>query len=66
MLISGKIIIADDQPEVADLLDEMPSMDPYQVIKIHSTTGAKSVIQAEYPDVVLPDVPGMERLLRDP
>lgn len=57
----------EDQPEVADLLEEILSMDSYQVIKIHSSTGALSVIRAEKPDVVLldimmPDVPGLEVL----
>lgn len=62
-----KVIIVEDQPEVADLLEEILSMDSYQVIKIHSSTGALSVIRAEKPDVVLldimmPDVPGLEVL----
>ena len=62
-----KIVIVEDQPEVADLLEEMLSMDPYQVVKIHSSTGALSMIQAEKPDLVLldimmPDVPGLEVL----
>ena len=63
----GKIIIVEDQPDVADLLEEMLSIDGYQVIKIHSSTGALSVIRAELPDVVLldimmPDVSGLEVL----
>jgi len=62
-----KIIIVEDQPDVADLLEEMLSVDPYRVIKIHSSTGALSVIRAEGPDVVLldimmPDVSGLEVL----
>ena len=62
-----KIVIVEDQPEVADLLEEMLSIDPYQVVKIHSSTGALSMIQAEKPDLVLldimmPDVPGLEVL----
>ena len=62
-----KIIIVEDQPAVADLFDEMLSMDGYQVIKIHSSTGALSVIWTENPDVVLldimmPDVSGLEVL----
>lgn len=62
-----KIIIVEDQPDVADLLEEMLGIDGYQVIKIHSSTGALSVIQAEVPDAVLldimmPDVSGLEVL----
>jgi len=62
-----KIVIVEDQPSVADLLEAMLSIDEYQVIKIHSSTGALSLIQAELPDVVLldimmPDVSGLEVL----
>jgi len=63
-----KIIIVEDQPAVADLLEEMLSIDDlYQVIKIHSSGGALSVIQVENPDLVLldimmPDVNGLEVL----
>jgi DNA-binding response OmpR family regulator len=62
-----KIIIVEDQPDVADLFEEMLGIDGYQVSKIHSSTGALSVIQAERPDVVLldvmmPDVSGLEVL----
>lgn len=65
--VPKKIIIVEDQPEVADLLEEMLSIDQYEVIKIHSSTGALSVIRAENPDAVLldimmPDVPGLEVL----
>ena len=70
-----RIIIVEDQPDVADLLEEMLSIDDlYQVSKIHSSGGALSVIRAEKPDVVLldimmPDVSGLEVLRfmrRDP
>ncbi len=72
--VPKKIIIVEDQPSVADLLEEMLSLDEYQTIKIHSSTGALSVIRAENPDVVLldimmPDVSGLEVLRfikRDP
>jgi len=62
-----KIIIVEDQPDVADLLEEMLGIDGYLVTKIHSSTGALSVIQAEKPDVVLldimmPDISGLEVL----
>ena len=62
-----KIIIVEDQPAVADLLEEMLSIDKYQVSKIHSSGGALSVIRTEKPDVVLldimmPDVSGLEVL----
>jgi DNA-binding response OmpR family regulator len=65
--IPKKIIIVEDQPAIADLLEEMLSIDGYQMIKIHSSTGALSVIRAENPDVVLldimmPDVSGLEVL----
>ena len=65
--IPKKIIIVEDQPDVADLLEEMLSMDGYQLSKIHSSTGALDVIRAENPDVVLldimmPDVSGLEVL----
>jgi len=62
-----KIIIVEDQPAVADLLEEMLSIDKYQVSKIHSSGGALSVIRTEKPDVVLldimmPDVSGLDVL----
>lgn len=62
-----KIVIVEDQPDVADLLEEMLSMDPYQVVKIHSSGGGLSMIRAEKPDAVLldimmPDVSGLEVL----
>jgi DNA-binding response OmpR family regulator len=62
-----RIIIVEDQPAVADLFEEMLSLDGYQVSKIHSSTGALSVIRAEKPDAVLldimmPDVSGLEVL----
>ena len=62
-----KLIIVEDHPAVADLIEEMLSVDEYQVIKIHSSTGALAVIRAEKPDVVLldimmPDVSGLEVL----
>jgi len=65
--IPPKIIIVEDQPDVADLLEEMLGIDGYQVIKIHSSTGALTMIRTENPDVVLldimmPDVSGLEVL----
>ena len=65
--VPPKIIIVEDQPDVADLLEDMLSIDGYQLIKIHSSTGALDVIRAEYPDAVLldimmPDVSGLEVL----
>jgi len=65
--VPKKIIIVEDQLDVADLFEEMLSMDGYQVSKIHSSTGALSVIRVEKPDVVLldimmPDVSGLEVL----
>ena len=65
--VPEKIIIVEDQPEVADILEEMLSIDGYQMIKIHSSTGALDVIRAEKPDLVLldimmPDVSGLEVL----
>jgi len=63
-----KIIIVEDQPAAADLFEEMlTTKGQYEVIKIHSSTGALSVIQAEQPDAVLldimmPDVSGLEVL----
>ena len=65
--VPKKIIIVEDQPDVADLLEEMLGIDEYQMIKIHSSTGALSVIRAEKPDAVLldimmPDVSGLEVL----
>ena len=62
-----KIIIVEDQLEVADLLEEMLALDQYQVVKIHSSGGALSVIRSEKPNVVLldimmPDVSGLEVL----
>ena len=60
-----KVIIVEDEPAVADLLEEMLSVDGYQVLKIHSSTSALAEIRAGKPDVVLldimmPDVSGLE------
>ena len=65
--VHKKIIIVEDQPDVADLLEEILSVDGYQVVKIHSSGGALSVIRTENPDVVLldimmPDVSGLDVL----
>ncbi|HAV77104.1 MAG TPA: hypothetical protein DCX53_07105 [Anaerolineae bacterium] len=65
--IPKKIIIVEDQPDVADLLEDILSIDGYHVIKIHSSTGALTVIRVEKPDAVLldimmPDVSGLEVL----
>jgi len=65
--VPKKVIIVEDQLDIADLLEDMLSIDGYQVIKIHSSTGALSVIRAEQPDAVLldimmPDVSGLEVL----
>ncbi|HEY5730505.1 MAG TPA: response regulator [Anaerolineales bacterium] len=65
--VPKKIVIVEDQPDVADLLEDILSIDGYQVIKIHSSGGALSVIRVENPDVVLldimmPDVSGLEVL----
>jgi two-component system phosphate regulon response regulator PhoB len=62
-----KILIVEDEPAAADLFEEMLGLGQYQVIKIHSSTGALSVIRAELPDAVLldimmPDVSGLEVL----
>jgi len=62
-----KIVIVEDQPDVADLLEEMLNIGRYQIVKIHSSTGALSMILAEKPDLVLldimmPDVSGLEVL----
>ncbi|HSM71809.1 MAG TPA: response regulator [Anaerolineales bacterium] len=65
--VPKKIIIVEEQADVADLLEEILSVDGYHVIKIHSSGGALSVIQSENPDVVLldimmPDVSGLDVL----
>jgi two-component system phosphate regulon response regulator PhoB len=62
-----KILIVEDEPAAADLFEEMLGLSQYQIIKIHSSTGALSVIRAELPDAVLldimmPDVSGLEVL----
>jgi len=62
-----KIIIVEDEPDAADLFEEMLRTSQYQVIKIHSSISALSIIQAELPDVVLldlmmPDISGLEVL----
>jgi len=65
--VRKKIVLVEDQPAVADLFEEMLSIDGYQVIKIHSSTGALAIIRSEKPDAVLldimmPDVSGLEVL----
>ena len=67
MSVPKKAIIVEDHPDIADLLEIILGIDEYQVVKIHSSTGALSVIRAENPDVVLldimmPDVSGLEVL----
>lgn len=62
-----KIIIVEDEPDAADLFEEMLRTSQYQVIKIHSSISALSIIQAELPDAVLldlmmPDISGLEVL----
>ena len=62
-----KIVIVEDEPAAADLFEDMLSLHHYQVTKVHSSTGALSVIRAERPDAVLldimmPDVSGLEVL----
>lgn len=62
-----KIIIVEDEPAAADLFEEMLRISQYQVIKIHSSISALSIIRAEVPDAVLldimmPDISGLEVL----
>jgi len=62
-----KIVIVEDEPAAADLFEDMLNLHHYDVIKVHSSTGALSVIRAELPDAVLldimmPDVSGLEVL----
>jgi len=62
-----KIVIVEDEPAAADLFEEMLKLHHYQVTKVHSSTGALSVIRVKSPDAVLldimmPDVSGLEVL----
>jgi len=62
-----KIIIVEDEPAAADLFEEMLRHSQYEVIKIHSSISALTVIRREMPDVVLldlmmPDISGLEVL----
>jgi two-component system phosphate regulon response regulator PhoB len=62
-----KIVIVEDEPSVADVLGEMMRLSGYQVVKIHSSTSAMSVIRTELPDAILldmmmPDISGIEVL----
>jgi two-component system phosphate regulon response regulator PhoB len=62
-----KIVIVEDEPSAADVFGEMMRFSGYEVVKIHSSTTALSVIRAELPDAILldvmmPDVSGLEVL----
>lgn len=62
-----KIVIVEDEPSAADVFGEMMRFSGYEVVKIHSSTTAMSVIRAELPDAILldvmmPDVSGLEVL----
>ncbi len=62
-----KIVIVEDEPNAADLFEEMLRVDHYEVIKTHNGGSALSVIQTERPDAVLldimmPDISGIDVL----
>ena len=62
-----KIVIVEDEPDAADLFEEMLRVDQYEVIKTHNGGGALTVIQNEMPDAVLldimmPDISGIDVL----
>jgi len=62
-----KVVIVEDEPAAADLFEEMLRISQYEVIKIHSSASALSIIRRELPDVVLldlmmPDISGLEVL----
>ena len=62
-----KIVIVEDEPSAADVFGEMMRFSGYEVVKIHSSTTAMSVIRTEKPDAILldvmmPDVSGLEVL----
>ena len=62
-----KIVIVEDEPTAADVFEEMMRFSGYQVVKIHSSSSAMSVIRAELPDAILldimmPDISGIEVL----
>ena len=62
-----KIVIVEDEPDAANLFEEMLRIDNYDVIKTHSGGGALAVLQTERPDAVLldimmPDISGIDVL----
>ena len=62
-----RIFIVEDEPNAADLFEEMLRVDHYEVIKTHNGGSALSVIQTERPDAVLldimmPDISGIDVL----
>ena len=62
-----KIVIVEDEPDAANLFEEMLRIDQYEVIKTHSGGGALAVLQTERPDAVLldimmPDISGIDVL----
>ena len=64
---SPKIVIVEDEPTAADVFEEMMRFSGYQVVKIHNSSSAMSVIRAELPDAILldimmPDISGIEVL----
>ncbi|MFT3894831.1 MAG: response regulator [Anaerolineales bacterium] len=62
-----KIVIVEDEPSAADVFEEMMRFSGYQVIKLHNSSTAISVIRSELPDAILldvmmPDISGIEVL----
>jgi CheY-like chemotaxis protein len=62
-----KVLIVEDEPSAADVFEEMMRFSGYQVVKIHNSSVAMSVIRTELPDAILldvmmPDISGIEVL----
>lgn len=69
-----KVLIVEDNPETADVLETSLQLEGYQTVKIHAVGQAIQALLREKPDlvlldVVMPDVSGLEflrYLRRDP
>jgi DNA-binding response OmpR family regulator len=69
-----KILVVEDNPETADLLEASLQFEGYEVVKIHAVGQAIQAMLSEHPslvllDIMMPDVSGLEFLRyvrRDP
>ncbi|HEX8992612.1 MAG TPA: response regulator [Anaerolineales bacterium] len=61
------VMIIEDEPDAAEVFDEMMQLSGYRVLKTYSSTAALTLISQEKPsivllDIMMPDVSGLEVL----